>query len=439
MRTVSNHNVDIETLLAHDFLARHGGEAAELLEAMAPQLAADIVAGIEPRTCAAVFGQLSPASALAILSVAEAQAMGPLLLELAPARAGALLFGLTETRRGEILERLSAGDAKQLQVLATYPPDSAGRLLDPRISVFRPTTTVAAAFEHLKSVHKGRPLLSLLVVDDEGSLAGTVPLHQAALAEPTDLLSSLVQQPAVAVSAFAPRSEVVETMQRLRLAALPVVGAHNIPIGILRLNDLIEEVGKELGSDIVTMTGASKEEGALSGPGLAVRKRLPWLLVNLATAFLAAAVVGLFEGTIARFTALAVLLPVVAGQSGNTGSQALAVVLRGLAVREITRRQLPRVAWKEFFAAGLNGVCVAVVACAGVYVWSRSAGLVLVIGIAMVAAMAIAGLAGAVIPIVLDALGFDPAQSSSIMLTTVTDVFAFSSFLGLAALLSEFL
>lgn len=226
-------------------------------------------------------------------------------------------------------------------------------------------------------------------------------------------------------------------MRRYKLASLPVVGPQNSLIGVLRLNDLIEEVEKELSSDLLSMTGASKEESALSGPGFAVRKRLPWLQVNLATAFLAAAVVGLFEDTIARFTALAVLLPVVAGQSGNTGSQALAVVLRGLAVREITRRQLPRVALKELFAGALNGVGVAVVACAGVYLWSSSLGLVLVIGMAMILAMAIAGVAGAVIPILLDSLGQDPAQSSSIILTTVTDVFGFMSFLGLATVFSS--
>ena len=420
-----------------DFVAHHSGDAAEEIEGMIPESAADIVASIEPEACAAAFRTLSPAAALDILASTDPQAVGALLLHLAPSSAGTLLFGMAETERENVLQRMSPWDARELRILSTYPPDSAGQLRDPRISVFKSTTTVEAALAHLKIVHKGRPLLNLLVVDNEGSLVGTVPLHEAALAEPTDRLSSLVRQRPIAVSPFASRSKVVETMQRRKLATLPVVGAHNVPIGILRLNDLIEEVGKELSSDLVTMTGASKEESALSAPGFAVRKRLPWLQVNLATAFLAATVVGLFEDTIARFTALAVLLPVVAGQSGNTGSQALAVVLRGLAVREITRRQLPRVALKELVAGALNGIGVSVVACAGVYVWSQSAGLVLVIGTAMVLAMAIAGVAGAVIPILLDALGQDPAQSSSIILTTVTDVFGFLSFLGLATVFSS--
>jgi magnesium transporter len=184
------------------------------------------------------------------------------------------------------------------------------------------------------------------------------------------------------------------------------------------------------------MVGASREERALSPVGFAVRKRLPWLEVNLATAFLAAAVVGLFESTIARFTALAVLLPVVAGQSGNTGAQALAVTMRGLALREVRVQQWLRVALKEGRVALINGIAVAVTTAAAVYVWSRSIGLTLVILTSMVISMVAAGLSGAGIPMLLTAAKQDPAQSSSIILTTVTDVVGFFSFLGIATLLS---
>jgi magnesium transporter len=166
---------------------------------------------------------------------------------------------------------------------------------------------------------------------------------------------------------------------------------------------------------------------------------LPWLEINLATAFLAASVVGLFEGTIARFTALAVLLPVVAGQSGNTGAQALAVTMRGLAMREIRIGQWPRLLQKESRVALLNGIAVSLTTAAGVFLWSRSPGLALVIGISMVLSMIAAGMAGVLIPTVLTTMGQDPAQSSSIILTTVTDVVGFASFLGIATLLAALL
>jgi magnesium transporter len=208
---------------------------------------------------------------------------------------------------------------------------------------------------------------------------------------------------------------------------------------VLRQTELLRALEQEATADLVTMVGVSKEERALSSPLFAVKKRLPWLQINLLTAFVAAAVVGIFEGTIARFTALAVLLPVVAGQSGNTGAQALAVTMRGLALREVRLRHWWQVSLKELTAGAVNGVLVALTTALGVWVWSRSFGLALVIGVSMVLSMTIAGLAGAVIPMALAAARQDPAQSSSVILTTVTDVAGFFSFLGIATLLARLL
>jgi magnesium transporter len=236
-----------------------------------------------------------------------------------------------------------------------------------------------------------------------------------------------------------PREEVVSLLQRHALTELPVINVEGKFVGVIRQAALVSAIEQETSVDLQTMVGASREERALSGPAFAVKKRLPWLQINLLTAFLAAAVVGLFEGTIARFTALAVLLPVVAGQSGNAGAQALAVTMRGLVLREIGVRHWPRIVWKETRVGLVNGLATAATTAVGVYVWSRSTGLVLVISSAMVIAMVIAGAAGALVPIVLRRLGQDPAQSSSIVLTTVTDVAGFFSFLGIATLLSGLL
>ncbi|MDX1710777.1 MAG: magnesium transporter, partial [Rhodovibrionaceae bacterium] len=210
-------------------------------------------------------------------------------------------------------------------------------------------------------------------------------------------------------------------------------------LGIIAYDQLVQAAHEDTTADIQTMVGASKDERALSSPLFAVRKRLPWMQINLLTAFMAAAVVGLFESTIAQFTALAVLLPVVAGQSGNAGAQALAVTMRGLALREITPREWPKVTLKEINVGFLNGVGVAVTCGVGVYIWSGSLGLVAVITSSMILAMIAAGFAGAVVPITLRRLGQDPAQSSSIILTTVTDIAGFFSFLGIATLLASLL
>ena len=429
----------IERLLTEDLFTRHPEEAADQLELSTPAEAAEMLAQLTPRIASQAFRRVAPAKALDILAEIDRDHALPLLRDLDPPQAGALLSGLSERQCQELLAGLAPSEARQLRSLMQYPADSAGRLMDPRIAVFRPGMTAGEALERLRSMRQGRRFLDLLLVDEEGRLSGTVPLHEVVLAEPDTLLTSLIAGPPPAVSAFATREEVVTTLESHQLANIPVVDYDAKPVGSIRLAELVSAVETELSADLVSITGASKEERALSPVGFAVRKRLPWLQINLLTAFLAALVVGLFEDTIAQFTALAVLLPVVAGQSGNTGAQALAVVLRGLALREITLRHWPRVVTKEFSTGLLNGLGVGLVTCAGVYVWSGSTGLVLVIGIAMVLSMAIAGVAGALIPVVLSMLGQDPAQSSSIVLTTVTDVFGFFSFLGLAAMFSSLL
>jgi magnesium transporter len=241
------------------------------------------------------------------------------------------------------------------------------------------------------------------------------------------------------VNAIAPREEVVDIIEQYQLTDLPVIDAEDRLIGAVRYRNLMAAAEDEATVAMQTMVGVSKDERALSNVSFAVRKRLPWLHINLATAFLAAAVVGLFENTIAQYTALAVLLPVVAGQSGNTGAQALAVTMRGLALREIRVRQWPRVVFKEASAGFWNGVAIAATTSLGVWIWSGSEGLAGIIGVSMILSMVIAGIFGAAIPMLLTAARQDPAQSSSIVLTTVTDVTGFFSFLGIATLFSNLL
>jgi magnesium transporter len=278
-----------------------------------------------------------------------------------------------------------------------------------------------------------------MVVDDGGRLLGTVPTVQVLLADPAERLDAIGWQPTPSIQAFAHRDEVAEAIETRRLTAMPVVDVNDRPVGLLSHTALARVAEQEAATDMQSMVGVSREERALSSVGFAVRKRLPWLQINLATAFMAASVVGLFEATIAQFTALAVLLPVVAGQSGNTGAQSLAVTMRGLTLHEIGLRQWLPVIVKESSVGLLNGVAVAIVTMAGVWLWSGSIGLCVVIGLAMVMSMTIAGVAGAGVPLVLRAVGQDPASSSSIVLTTVTDVMGFFSFLGLASLFSSWL
>ena len=307
--------------------------------------------------------------------------------------------------------------------------------MDPRARLFRETSTVAEVLARLREDRRpGR--VGFSVVDSDNRLVGRVDMQDLALAEPGEIVGDLVQAVEAVVEPMATREEVGEILEEHRLSDLAVVDLDGRLLGVIRHAAMVEAEKERASVGIQTMVGVSRDERATSSVSFAVRKRLPWLQINLVTAFIAAAVVALFENTIAQYTALAVLLPVVAGQSGNTGAQALAVTMRGLALREIRAAQWPRVVFKETNVGFWNGVVVALTTSVGVLVWSGSYGLALIIAASMVLPMLIAGVAGAAIPIVLTVLGQDPAQSSSIVLTTITDVTGFFSFLGIATLLA---
>ncbi|MDX2505610.1 MAG: magnesium transporter, partial [Gammaproteobacteria bacterium] len=316
--------------------------------------------------------------------------------------------------------------------------ESAGSLMDPRFIILNESLTVREALHRIRKF-KPRFTRQLYLIDSEGHLQRMVEIHRLALAEAWDTLAVLAKPVPGFVEATATRVEVVAQLETHRVTDLPVVDISGRLIGVIHYDALMEAVREESSVDILTMVGASRDERALSHVGFVVRKRLPWLSINLLTAFLAASVVALFENTIAQFTALAVLLPVVAGQSGNTGAQALAVTMRGLALREIGTSQWMRVARKEVGAGFINGAAIALLTSLGVLLWSSSVGLAMVIGSSMIIAMVAAGVSGVIIPVVLSSMGQDPAQSSSIILTTVTDVVGFFAFLGIATLLSTIL
>ena len=420
------------------FLLNFPAEAARQIESFA---AADVLPSLLEQDAAVlvpVWSKLVPLVAATLTRQLPTDMAQQLLTEIPPGDAVRILFQLPATQRGALLETLSPATRHELEQLMSYPEDSAGRLMDTRIPTYRGSMTVQDALDSLRRA-KMKTARSLYLVDDQGRIVERVLLQELALADPASQLHELARPVRATVQATASREEVLEAFSRYVLLDLPVVDIDGVLLGVIINNALVQAVQEESSADIQTMVGVSREERALSSPLFAVKKRMPWLQVNLLTAFLAAAVVGLFENTIAQVTALAILLPVVAGQSGNAGAQALAVTMRGLALREITIRHWFAVMFKEVRVGFLNGLAIATTCGIGVYLWSGSPGLVAVICLSMVLAMVAAGFAGAVVPIVLVRLGQDPAQSSSIILTTVTDVAGFFSFLGIATLLMQFL
>jgi magnesium transporter len=419
--------------LVQDFIRLYPDEAAHLVEPLVPEEVAALLERQEPALAAELLRRMPGETAADALAQVSDAVTVPIVAALDPGTAATLLSRLDEERRQRLVALLDPALATELGELMKYPPDVAGGFMDSRVTTFRPHTTAREALTRIRGLRNQR-IQDVFLVDEEGRLTGAIGLHDLALAEPGTRLESIATARPVRVQAMAPREDVVAIAESGQVASVPVVDLDDRLLGVIRHGDLVAATQEAASADIQTMVGVSPDERALSRPSFAVRKRLPWLQINLATAFLAAAVVGMFENTIAQFTALAVLLPVVAGQSGNTGAQALAVTMRGLALREIRVRHWARVGGKELIVGAVNGLAVAAVTALGVYIWSDSAGLAAVMGVSMVCSMIVAGVAGASVPMALTLMGQDPAAASSIILTTVTDVMGFLTFLGFATL-----
>ena len=426
---------EAEQRLQREFFSRYPLASIGPLEQMET---AEQVGVFERQPVAAmlpVWERLSPDIGHKLLDALPEPVVTETVRRLDPTRVAHLLAGFDDDERERLLRRAGDRIAKEVREAMLYPPDCAGSLMDARARLFRDRATVAEVLARLR-VDRRPGRSGFFVVDSDNHLLGRVDMQDLALAAHDETVGDLVQPVEAVVQPMTTREEVGETLEEHRLSDLAVVDLDGRLIGVIRHAAMVESEKERASVGIQTMVGVSRDERATSSVAFAVRKRLPWLQINLVTAFVAAAVVGLFENTIAQFTALAVLLPVVAGQSGNTGAQALAVTMRGLALREIRAAQWPRVVFKETNVGFWNGVVVALTTSVGVLIWSGSWGLGLIIATSMVLSMIIAGIAGAAIPIVLTVLGQDPAQSSSIVLTTVTDVTGFFSFLGIATLMA---
>jgi magnesium transporter len=422
----------------------------------------DEVLSAAPDVAISVLTRQSEAELLEWIEEGTVQRAVVALRHLDADTAGRLIEEFQPKRRADVIAAMEPRDAfrclrtiprrRREALVASLPPavkreaerilrvreDSAAALME--IQPLHVTTQMQVA-ECLTRVQHCQTRLArtLFVVDSDDNLVGAIDLQNLIAAAPDARIGTLMRPVKWQVDEFTTREEIAAGIGRYNSNTLPVVNLQGRFSGIIRSENLFDAVEQDALSDLQTMVGAGKDEHALSTVWTTIQKRHPWLQINLLTAFLAASVVGLFEHTIAQFTALAVLMPVVAGQSGNSGSQALAVTLRGLALREIGVNAWLRVVRKEMSAGLLNGLGIALVTSLSVYVWSKSAGLALVIGLAMIASMTIAGIAGAFIPIMMARFGQDPATSSTIVLTTVTDVSGFFSFLGIATLLSSLL
>jgi magnesium transporter len=424
--------------LALVFLSQHPGTAAAVLEQVDADEAAQALLPLEVRRASQVLMRMNVDAAARALRCMDDAWARDILLEADFVQAARWLSHLDDEASARLLAGLPAQSQRNIVEALEFPVGTAGHLMDPRVTTFREDTTVDEALLSIRKT-RARKITDVVLADDEGKLTGVVSLQSLVGAPDNAPMGSLADRDRPVVNPMTTRDEVVDLLNRHALTSLPVVDLDGRVLGILPYDALVRAAQHAATDDLQQMVGAGKDERALSLPLFTIKSRLPWLLINLGTGFVAASVVGLFDATIARFTALAVLMPVVAGQAGNTGAQALAVTSRGLALREIRVGHWWRVCRKEAVASFVNGASVALVTALFTFLWSRSFGLSLVIGTSMVCSMVIAAIAGCSVPIILTALKRDPATASSILLTTVTDVSGFFSFLGLATLLSRML
>ena len=434
-----NKATAINTAVIENFLDRYPADAVRMLEQMKVEDAVFYLDNRPLGITTKIIRRSSPEFGAMLLQQLDRQQQKNILGSLDPNTGGALLKVMDEKNRIDILESIKEKHIRNDLIRAmSYQEDTAGELMDPRVMYFRPDMTVGEVVSVLRNREHGM-YRKIYTVDEDNHLRGIVDMEDLALTNHDETLSTIERMNPGFVDANTSREDLVKFFEQHKVTDLPVVDIDNRLIGVLRYHVLVDAALEESSMDMQTMVGASKDERALSPAMFATKKRMPWLQVNLITAFIAATVVGLFENTIAQFTALAVLLPVVAGQSGNTGAQSMAVTMRGLVLKEIYPRMWGRIVFKEFNVGLMNGIAVAVTTGAGVYLWSQSTGLTMVIMLSMILSMIIASVSGALIPMMLTVTGQDPAQSSSIFLTTVTDVAGFFSFLGIATLLIHML
>jgi magnesium transporter len=404
-------------------------------------VAASLAAGPSLDRIASDAATLAPPEAAALLSLLPDGDLARVLRALSPSVAEDVLLALSDDRRRAVLAAAPAEEGRQWARNRTYPDDSVGRIMDPPYAVFRPGLSVTETVERIRELVKSTLVTYAFVTDEAGVLQGVVAMRDLLLAGRGDRLDTVMLEEPFSLRPEMPLLEAARLVVARHFPVYPVCDAGGRLVGIVRGRTLFEEQALEISAQAGTMVGVEKEERLSTPWSRSLRFRHPWLQLNLLTAFVAAAVVGAFQGTIDKLVVLAVFLPVLAGQSGNTGCQALAVTLRGLTLGELRHGSGRRLVLKEGLLGLLNGALVGVSAGIGMYVVARSQGnpsaplLSLVVFLAMVGSCLVSGLAGALIPLTLKRMGADPATASSIFLTTATDVASMGLFLGLATLI----
>jgi magnesium transporter len=398
-----------------------------------------------------VFRLLSPQHAGAVLSELDDQTLLELVRGLDALEVSRILDQMPSDHVVEVVEELPPEQAEKIldlmeeekseevQELLEYAEGTAGRLMSPDVLAVHEGATVGEAIEHIRKAVSGEQPFYLYVVDDHDHLVGLVQLHRLLTVDPSTPIRAVRREDVESVSVDTDQEEVARLVQRYDLLEVPVVDPRGRLLGRIGVEDVLDVMSEEATEDIQRLGGVAGDETVLDPPGAVFRRRLVWRLINLGTAVLAASVIGLFESSIQALATLAVFMPIVASMGGIGTTQTATILVRGIALGDVTSGVLPRVLWKELWlglTTGLaNGVVLALIA----YLWKGQVLLAVILGVALVLNLLVAAVVGTLVPVALRAFQIDPAIASSVIITAFTDIFGFLSFLGLATLLMSFL
>ena len=426
--------------LVRKFFEHDRATAAQCLESITEKEAAEVLEALPRPMAVSAIKHLQVSYAAMVLQYCDASLLREIAPLFEPQFVASVLMHLPPDARETMAQHISGKLRDQVRELLTYPEESVGRIMTTDFLSFHKDLSAQEAIDKIRAFGQKRfPASYAYVVDDEMHLLGVLNMRDLMLSPPDRSLGSIMREEIFSLNCFVDRQEAAVELAKRKYFAAPVVDSENHMLGIIKAERMIQGVREDVTKDIQMMFGAGGDERVFSTIWFSIKKRLPWLHVNLATAFLAAAVVAAFEGIIAKLTVLAVFLPVVAGQGGNAGAQSLAVVMRGIVMREIPKGKKFRLVLKEGILGAVNGTVIGIVTALIAWMWNGNPYLGLVIGLGMFVNLISAGLSGASIPLLMKKIGIDPAQSSSIILTTVTDVVGFFAFLGFAVIFLGYL
>jgi magnesium transporter len=385
--------------------------------------------------------QNSPAQAAQLLLEQSDQVIAEVLLGVSHSLALKILARFKKDRKKAILAALPAARSEQWTMNLHYPMHTVGRLMEKPVGMFAPEVTVRQAIEQLRKMVKEAFITYGYVTDSQNKLRGVLVMRDVLLSDAAERVSEIMLRDPFFLTPRMTVQDAVRAVWNKHFPVYPVCDEDGRLIGLVRGYALFEEQNTRISAQAGKMVGVEEGDRLATPWFRSFKFRHPWLQLNLLTAFLAAAVVGIFEDTIGQVVVLAAFLPVLAGQSGNTGCQALAVALRGLTLGDLKKGKESFLLTKEAWLGFLNGTFVGVIAALGMYAYAAASGhpqawlLALVVFLAMIGSCIISGIFGAVVPITLKKFGFDPATASSIFVTTATDVASMGLFLSLATLL----